>query len=106
MPLPRVYFVDSAKTEKGLALLNNIKDSSFNPKNIVFTNVKVNVNPADTSVYAKIVEYKDELIKIDAKASGNNFMFLTAIHIYPTDGKQKLMEHLQKYIKRIITLWE
>ena len=74
--LPRVYFVDSVKTETGMTLLNNIKNSSFDPKNVAFTNVKINVDPTDSSVYAKIVEYKDELVKADVNASGNNFLFL------------------------------
>ena len=74
--LPRVYFVDSVKTEKGMNLLNEIKNSSFDPKNIAFTDTKINVDPIDSTVYSKVVEYNDELIKIDANASGNNFLFL------------------------------
>jgi hypothetical protein len=74
--LPRVYFVDSVKTEEGMPLLNNIKNSTFDPKKVAFTNEKINVDPADSSVYAKTVDYKDEHITVDANASGNNFLFL------------------------------
>ena len=74
--LPRVYFVDSIKTQTGLALLNNIKTSSFDPKKIAYTDKEINVDPIDSTAYAKVVQYKDGLIKVNANASGNNFLFL------------------------------
>ena len=87
--LPRIYFVDSVKTEEGMALLNNIKNSSFDPKDLAFTNAEINVDPIDTTVYAKIVDYKDELIKVDANASGNNFLFLGDTYL-PYGWKAKI----------------
>ena len=74
--LPRVYFVDSVRTETGMNLLNEIKNSSFDPKNVAFTDKEIKAEPIDSTVYSKITEYKDELIKVDANASGNNFLFL------------------------------
>ncbi len=79
--LPRVYFVDSVRMETGMNLLNKIKDSSFDPKKIAFTNEKINVDGLDSTTYTKIVEYKDELIKVDANASGDNFLFLGDTYI-------------------------
>jgi Bacterial membrane protein YfhO len=87
--LPRVYFVDSVKTESGISLLNNIKNSTFDPKHIAFTDNKINVEPVDSTAYAKVVEYKDELIKVDARASGNNFLFLGDTYL-PYGWKAKI----------------
>ncbi len=74
--LPRIYFVDSVKIDTGMSLLNRIKNSSFDPKNVAFTGEKIDVGPVDSTAYARILDYKDELIKVDANASGNNFLFL------------------------------
>ena len=74
--LPRVYFVDSVRMETGINLLNEIKNSSFDPQEVAFTNEEISVDPLDSTVYSKIVEYKDELVKLDVNASGNNFLFL------------------------------
>ena len=87
--LPRIYFVDSVKTETGMTLLNNIKNSTFDPKNIAFTDVRVNVDPTDSSVYARIVDYSDEVIKVEANASGNNFLFLGDTYL-PYGWKAKI----------------
>ena len=87
--LPRVYFVDSVRTETGMNLLNDIKNSSFDPKNVAFTEKEIKAEPIDSTVYAKITEYKDELIKVDANASGNNFLFLGDTYL-PYGWKAKI----------------
>ncbi|MGA9292027.1 MAG: YfhO family protein [Ignavibacteriaceae bacterium] len=74
--LSRVYFVDSVGIDTGMNLLNKIKNLSFDPKKIAFTDKQINVDLSDSTAYSKIVEYKDELIKVEANASGNNFLFL------------------------------
>ncbi len=87
--LPRVYFVDSVRTETGMNLLNEIKNSSFDPKNVAFTEKEIKAEPIDSTVYAKITEYKDEIIKVDANASGNNFLFLGDTYL-PYGWKAKI----------------
>jgi len=72
-----------------MTLLNNIKNSTFDPKNIAFTDVRVNVDPTDSSVYARIVDYSDEVIKVEANASGNNFLFLGDTYL-PYGWKAKI----------------
>ncbi len=74
--LPRAYFVDSVKSEPDLEVLNEIKTNSFDPKNVAFVDVKFpQVNRPDSSDYANITEYKDETLKLNVKATGNNFLF-------------------------------
>ena len=96
--LPRVYFVDSVETESGLSLLDKIKNSSFDPKKIAFTNEKINVEPLDSTNYTKIVEYKDEQIKVNVNASGNNFLFLGDTYL-PYGWKATIDENKTKIYK-------
>ena len=96
--LPRVYFVGSVETESGLSLLDKIKNSSFDPKKIAFTNEKINVEPLDSTNYTKIVEYKDEQIKVNVNASGNNFLFLGDTYL-PYGWKATIDENKTKIYK-------
>jgi hypothetical protein len=87
--LPRVYFVNRVENASGMDLLEKIKNSSFDPKDLAFTDRKIHVEHADSTAYAKITEYKDELIKVDANASGSNFLFLGNTYL-PYGWKAKI----------------
>ena len=92
--LPRAYFVDAVKSTEPLKFLNMIKNNQFDPgKTAYLENQKLNVDAPDSSASVKIVEYKDEHISIDAKATGNNFLFLGDTYYPPgwkvtIDGKK------------------
>lgn len=75
--LPRAYFVDKVEVKPMLEVLNAIKNNLFDPKKIAFIEEgNIKVDKPDSTAFVKITSYKDEKIIIDAKASGNNFLFL------------------------------
>ncbi|MEI7810825.1 MAG: YfhO family protein [Ignavibacteria bacterium] len=76
--LPRAYFVNTVQKKPAIQILNLIKNNSFDPKNIAFLeDAEPAVDKPDSNIaYVKMVSYKDEHITIDAKATGNNFLFL------------------------------
>ena len=74
--LPRVYFVNSVQKKSAIQTLDLIKSNSFDPKNVAYIqNGNLSVEVPDSTVYAKIKEYRDELVSADVRASGNNFLF-------------------------------
>lgn len=85
--LPRAYFVDTVETKPALEILNSIKANSFDPKHIAFLEKEeVKVDKPDSTASVQITKYADADIQIDAKASGNNFLFLGDTYI-PTGWK-------------------
>ncbi|MCU7495272.1 MAG: YfhO family protein [Ignavibacteria bacterium] len=93
--LPRAYFVNNVQVKPALQILNLIKNNAFDPKELAFLEeggVSVD-RPDTTQSYVKINQYKDELIRIKARATGNNFLFLGDTY-YPKgwnayiDGKE------------------
>ncbi len=74
--LPRIYFVDSVANEPEMSILQDIKASSFDPRNKAYVSEKgLKVDPADSINTVNITSYKDEIVTADVKASGNNFLF-------------------------------
>lgn len=93
--LPRAFFVNNCVVAKPIDILTNLRDGNFNPKDTVFVETALNtqIQPTDSTVSAKVVEYKNESLKIQAKASGNNFLFISEIYYKPSwkayiDGKE------------------
>ena len=85
--LPRAYFVDSVKNANALELLNLVKNNSFDPKNVAYLeNENISIDKPDSSAYTRIDTYKDEQIDIEAKSTGNNFLFLGDTY-YPLGWK-------------------
>lgn len=86
--LPRAYFVDSVMNLKSIAGLNMIKNNLFDPKQKAFVegSEQLKVDKPDTTAHAKIEGYQDEHITIQAKATGNNFLFLGDTY-YPNGWK-------------------
>ncbi len=75
--LPRAYFVDSVAQKNSLEILQGVKNNSFDPKKIAFLEDQdLDVDKPDSTAYLNIAEYKDEYIKLDVNASGQNFLFL------------------------------
>ncbi len=75
--LPRAYFVDSVANKPALEILNSVKNNSFDPKHTAFVEGEnLHVEFSDSTAYANITSYKNELIAMDVNASGNNFLFV------------------------------
>ncbi|OGU74886.1 MAG: hypothetical protein A2V93_04350 [Ignavibacteria bacterium RBG_16_34_14] len=74
--LPRAFFVNSVEKKSNIEFLNLLKSSAMNPNEKAFIYDKdIHVDPLDSTVYSRILDYKEDYIKIEAKASGNNFLF-------------------------------
>lgn len=74
--LPRVYFVKNVEKRTDLEFLNLLKARSFDPKENAFVHdADIKVDPVDSTVYSNIVEYKEDYLKAEVNASGNNFLF-------------------------------
>ncbi len=86
--LPRAFFVDTVKTASGIDILNHIKNNDFNPKQVAFVeeNLPKSIDATTPQATATMVEHKNEYIKIDANASGNNLLFVSEVH-YPVCWK-------------------
>ncbi len=85
--LPRAYFVDSLAEAKPYDFLLKVKNNEFDPKKLAFMDNEVlKIDKPDSTAFVKIVSYKDEQIMIEAKASGNNFLFLGDTY-YPNGWK-------------------
>ena len=85
--LPRAYFVDSVKTSIAIEILNAVKNNSFDPKTVAFIeDESLTVDKPDSTAYVKIDSYKDEDIKLNVNASGNNFLFLGDTYMSGENG--------------------
>jgi len=86
--LPRAFFVNSYEKAGQMDILKHLKDGDFNPLEKVYLeeNLKQAIEPVDSTAAARIVEKKNEYIKIDATASGNNFLFISEVY-YPVGWK-------------------
>jgi hypothetical protein len=86
--LPRAFFVDTVKTAKGIEILNHIKNNDFNPKQVAFVeeNLPKPIEPTTAQTTANVVEHKNEYIKIEVNATGNNLLFVSEVH-YPVCWK-------------------
>jgi len=86
--LPRVFFVNSYEKAGQMGILKHLRDGDFNPLEKVYLeqDLTETIEPVDSTVTAEIIERKNEYIKIDATASGNNFLFLSEVY-YPVGWK-------------------
>jgi hypothetical protein len=86
--LPRAYFVSNVQVKPAIQILNLIKNNEFDPKELAFLEeggLTID-RPDTTQAYVKINQYKDEYISIQAKATGNNLLFLGDTY-YPKGWK-------------------
>ncbi|MBM4158026.1 MAG: YfhO family protein [Ignavibacteria bacterium] len=86
--LPRAFFVNFYKVAKDIEILNNIKQMNFNPREIAFfeNDINKNIEPADSSAYAKLLNADIHNLDYEVNASGNNLLFLSEI-FYPAGWK-------------------
>jgi hypothetical protein len=82
--LPRAYFVDSVAAKSGLEALNTIAKPEFDAKKLAFVdNVDFQFSKPETNASVKIVKYSDAKLELEAKATGNNFLFFSTNYIVP-----------------------
>ena len=75
--LPRAYFVDSVSDATPMEILENIKNNTFDPKKIAFTEgERIQVDTIGKNAFVKINKYDDEKIELNVNATGNNLLFL------------------------------
>lgn len=74
--LPRAYFVDSVGTMPAFEMLQNFRDNKIDPKHVAFAEgMNAKIDRPDSTASVVIADYKEAHITIEAKASGNNFLF-------------------------------
>ncbi len=93
--LPRAFFVNNYAVAKPMDILLHLKKGDFNPKDTLFLEQSLaqTIAPADSTAKADVTEFKNEYIKINAQASGNNLLFISEIYYKPSwkafiDGKE------------------
>lgn len=86
--LGAAFFVGSVKTAKQMEILENLKAGNFNPKEVAFVeqDLPSAIDKPDSTAKAIVTDSKNENLKIDAKASGNNLLFISEIY-YPVGWK-------------------
>jgi hypothetical protein len=82
--LPRTFFVDSAAVEEPLKILHHLRDGDFDPQEVAY--FEGELPPAfeihDSNAFSKIIDYRNEYIKIETETSGDNLLFISEIY-YP-----------------------
>jgi hypothetical protein len=91
--LPRAYFVNKTEVKSNSEILKKVKDNEFDPKEIAYTEKEVKTDKPDSTAAAKVLYYGYDTVKVEANATGRNFLFLGDTY-YPhgwkayEDGKE------------------
>ncbi|OGU12602.1 MAG: hypothetical protein A2X63_04010 [Ignavibacteria bacterium GWA2_35_8] len=69
-------------------ILKHLKNGDFNPVELAYIEkaLPVQLTEPDSTCYSKVLTHKNELIKIEAQASGNNLLYISEIY-YPVSWK-------------------
>ena len=73
--LPRAYFVNKVEKKKPIEMLNAVKSSSIDPKDVAFVEEELKVDQPDSTSYSLIKDYKEAKTIVEVNATGNNFLF-------------------------------
>ena len=73
--LPRVYLVNRVEKKEPIEVLNAIKTSSIDPKDVAFVEEELKVDKPDSTAYSLIKDYKEAKTIVEVNATGNNFLF-------------------------------
>jgi hypothetical protein len=82
--LPRAFFVNNYKVVPALSTLEALRDGTLDPAKTVYfeTDPHLQIQPPDSSTFARFTSYKLQSMKIQVHASGNNFLVLSEVY-YP-----------------------
>jgi hypothetical protein len=93
--LPRVFFVDSVAKKDPLDILKSIKDFNFKVREVAYVeeDIKSNIDKPMENASAKVAEFDNHKVVIEAEATGNNFLYISEMHYPPgwtayIDGKE------------------
>lgn len=88
MQLPRAFFVNKAVVAQPMEILNHLKNGDFNPRDTAFveTAIAQTLDSVGAEANATVTEFKNETIKFDVNATGNNLMFISEVW-YPAGWK-------------------
>jgi hypothetical protein len=77
--LPRAFFVNRYEVAQPIQILNKMKNADFNPIDVLFLEdtLKVKIDPPTQDAFVKILEYQIQKVKLKAKATGNNLLFMS-----------------------------
>ncbi len=77
--LPRAFFVNRYEIADPHTILVKMRDTKFNPREVIYLDDSLNVkiDPPSESSKVEIVEYQIQKIKLNVKATGNNLLFLS-----------------------------
>jgi hypothetical protein len=77
--LPRAFFVNRYEVAQPIQILNKMKNAEFNPIDVLFLEdtLKVKIDPPTQDAFVKILEYQIQKVKLKAKATGNNLLFIS-----------------------------
>ncbi len=83
--LPRAFFVGRAEVADNMAALNHLKNEDFDPRQVAFVDRRpsVAIDTVDSTAVAEYKEFKNEYIKIEANATGNNLLFVSEMYYAP-----------------------
>jgi len=81
--ISKVYFTDTYKVEKDIAILNNIRDMNFDPRKIAYLEKDINqkIDKPDSSANVKLVKADIHTLEYEATASGNNLLVFSEIYL-------------------------
>jgi hypothetical protein len=77
--LPRAFFVNRYEVDKGMDILNKIKEMSFNPREVAFfiEDPKLIIDVPQHGTEATYIHFGIQDIALKVKATGNNLLFLS-----------------------------
>jgi hypothetical protein len=84
--LPRAYFVNSVESMDGIDILNAIKNNTFEPALVAYTDEDIEVDSPGEGAYVNISGYGVESLVLDVNSTGNNFLFVGNTY-YPVGWK-------------------
>jgi hypothetical protein len=93
--MPRAFLVNRVQTAQQMEILNHLKNGDFSMLEMAFvekplpaslTLDTVAGDPIDHINRVKSLEYKNELVKFEVDATGNNFLFMSEVY-YPAGWK-------------------
>lgn len=81
--IPKAFFVNDVKVEKGINILNSIRDNGFDPLKIAYVekDISQKIDPSDSTAYAKLSESDIHHLKFDVNATGNNLLVFSEIYL-------------------------
>ncbi len=83
--LPRAFFVNHYEVKQPLAILNTMKQGSFDPRAVEYveTDPHLTVQPPDSTASVTVDSYEPQHIALTANASGDNLLFMSEVYYQP-----------------------